>query len=66
MERDSGVLADWIARLWLFVPEAQIATLRYAIRDLTNLPSPRFTPLEQVVPWRYRSWDRGAYVHPSP
>ncbi|MDQ1109311.1 hypothetical protein QE424_002470 [Stenotrophomonas rhizophila] len=66
MERDSGEPAEWIVRPWLFVLEAHIANLRYAIGGLTNLPSPRFTPLEEVVPWRYRSWDRGAYVDPSP
>ncbi|WOB27729.1 MULTISPECIES: hypothetical protein [Xanthomonas] len=66
LARDSGVPLDWSARPWLFVPEANAKGLQYAIGGLKNLPSPRVTFLEDVVPWRYRSWDRGVYKDVSP
>ena len=28
---------------------------------LSLMPEPRVTALEEVLPWRYRSWDRGDY-----
>lgn len=66
LERDSGVPLDWTVRPWLFVPEAQAGRLRASIAGLGNLPSPRVMFLEDVVPWRYRSWDRGVYKDVSP
>lgn len=48
-----------------FVPEAQAERLRASIAGFGNLPSPRITFLEDVVPWRYRSWNRGAYEDPA-
>ncbi|WP_414490474.1 hypothetical protein [Stenotrophomonas maltophilia] len=66
LARDSGVPLDWNARPWLFVPESNAKGIQSAIGGLKNLPSPRVTFLEEVLPWRYRSWDRGAYVDESP
>lgn len=65
LTRDSGVPLTWTARPWLFVPQAHADRLRASIAALTDLPSPRITCLEDVVPWRYRSWDRGPYVDPA-
>jgi hypothetical protein len=31
-------------------------------RALSLMPKPRITALEEVLPWRYRSWDRGDYL----
>lgn len=59
--RDSGVPAAWPLRPWLFVPEAQAERLKGGLASLRSLPSPRITFLEEVVPWRYRSWNRGPY-----
>lgn len=66
LERDSGVPLNWTVRPWLFVPEAQAERLRVSIAGFVNLPSPRITALEDVVPWRYRSWNRGAYTDTTP
>ncbi|MBH1648031.1 hypothetical protein I5U82_09025 [Stenotrophomonas maltophilia] len=66
LARDSGVPLDWSARPWLFVPESNAKGIQSAIGGLKNLPSPRVTFLEEVLPWRYRSSDRGAYVDESP
>lgn len=63
--RDSGVPADWSVRPWLFVPQAHAERLKSSLASLGTLPSPRITFLEEVVPWRYRSWNRGAYEDPS-
>ena len=64
--RDSGVPLAWTARPWLFVPQAHAARLRASVEAFAHLPKPRITCLEEVVPWRYRSWDRGSYVDPAP
>ena len=61
LARDSGIPLDWAARPWLFVPQAHSDKLRTSVAVLTALPPVRITHLEDVVPWRYRSWDRGAY-----
>ena len=59
--RDSNLPEAWPVRPWLFVPEAQVVRLRSNLAGMKALPNPRITALEEVVPWRYRSWDRGAY-----
>ncbi|MEE7546064.1 hypothetical protein HF319_02540 [Xanthomonas sp. Kuri4-1] len=59
--RDSGIPFEWPVRPWLFVPQAHAERLKGSIATLDTLPSPRITFLEDVVPWRYRSWNRGAY-----
>lgn len=66
LERDSGVPLGWSVRPWLFVPQAHAERLRASIAGFGNLPSPRITFLEDVVPWRYRSWNRGAYTDTTP
>lgn len=62
--RDSGVPLDWRVRPWLFVPEGNAEKLKQSIGDLKNFPGPRITCLEEILPWRYRSWNRGAYIDP--
>lgn len=52
-------------RPWLFVPQAHAERLKSSFASLGTLPSPRITFLEDVVPWRYRSWNRGAYEDPA-
>ncbi|SKA14702.1 hypothetical protein [Novilysobacter spongiicola] len=61
LARDSGIPLDWTARPWLFVPQVHADKLRASVAGLAALPPVRITHLEDVVPWRYRSWDRGAY-----
>lgn len=63
--RDSGLPSDWPIRPWLFVPEdlvpKVVAKLNQfnvpAVRE-RQLPEPRVTTLEMVLPWKYRSWNR--------
>lgn len=62
LARDSGVPTDWALRPWLFVPAEQIEKLRAAIAPFLTLPAPRITPLEEALPWRYRSWNRAAPI----
>ena len=63
--RDCGVPEAWQVKPWLFVPEARMARLTNKLVMLTNvgsadgnMPAPRITYLESVVPWKYRTWDR--------
>lgn len=62
--RDSGVPAG--VRKALAVRAAgSRERLKSSFASLGTLPSPRITFLEDVVPWRYRSWNRGAYEDPA-
>ena len=49
---------------WVFLPsdrvplfEKKLSLLNSGATDAT-MPNPRLTHLEEVVPWKYRSWDR--------
>lgn len=57
--------AGWFVRPWLFLPQAHAERLKNSLASLGTLPSPRITFLEDVVPWRYRSWNRGSYEDPA-
>lgn len=58
--RDSGIPDDWPIRPWLFVPETLVERVTSFAATLTpsNVPPPRVTKLEDVLPWRYCSWNR--------
>jgi len=60
LERDSGIPASWPLTPWLFVPESLAGKIESFLDSLTltEMPRPRITPIEQVMPWLYRSWDR--------
>ncbi|AIF46125.1 hypothetical protein [Dyella japonica] len=60
LERDSGVPSSWSLRPWVFVPDALAARVDGFIDSLSlsEMPRPRVTRIEQVMPWLYRSWDR--------
>lgn len=60
LERDSGVPTSWPLTPWLFVPQAQVTRVDTFLGKLTlsHMPKPKITPLEQVMPWQYRSWNR--------
>lgn len=62
LARDCGIPADWTVRPWLFVPNDRLERLRLGTAALSLMPDPRITALEEVLPWRYRSWDRGDYL----
>lgn len=68
IRRDTGIGSEWTMRTWAFVPaerqpaiEAKLA----ASLPLTTMPHPRITPLEDVLPWKYRSWNGLPYVSPE-
>ena len=64
--RDSCLPGDcWPIRPWLFVPEhlvpkvvAKLNQFNVPAERERQLPEPRVTPLEMVLPWKYRSWNR--------
>ncbi len=63
LQRDCGVDPDWKVVPWIFVPadraillDAKFAALPRAAGEA--MPTPKVTHLEEVAPWKYRSWDR--------
>jgi hypothetical protein len=63
LQRDCGVDPSWCVFPWVFLPqdrhavyERKLATL--GSFDELGMPKPKFTALEQVVPWKYCTWDR--------
>jgi hypothetical protein len=63
--RDCAIPPEWPVRPWVFIPEALKPTYSrklIAILDSASspdgMPIPRLTYLEDVVPWKYRTWDR--------
>lgn len=65
IRRDCGVPAAWKVQPWAFIPQGydetfkrRLAILTASAPGLVSMPSPLITHLEDVVPWKYRSWDR--------
>jgi hypothetical protein len=65
IHRDCSIPPEWPARPWVFIPEALQPTYKRRLSEIPELadgqggmPAPRLTYLENVVPWRYRTWDR--------
>jgi hypothetical protein len=62
--RDCGIPDAWTIQPWAFIPESYNLKLRSGISSLSGerpidaMPFPRITYLEQVVPWKYVTWDR--------
>jgi hypothetical protein len=56
LREDTSLPSDWPVHPWLFAPKEVMVSLRPIAMELH--PDPRFTELEDVVPWRYRTWDR--------
>ena len=63
LERDCGIPLDWRVRPWAFVP----ADLRGKLAEYSKMselaasdamPPIRVTALEEVLPWKYKSWHR--------
>lgn len=66
--RDCGVPSDWEVRPWLFVPDDRRSALQKKLALLpsheassTCMPELKITSLEQVAPWKYRSWNQKSY-----
>ncbi|GAB3091324.1 hypothetical protein [Lysobacter terrae] len=62
LARDSGIPDHWSVTPWLFVPDSNRGRVESFLGTLSlaSMPAPRITVLEDVMPWKYRSWDRTA------
>lgn len=63
LQRDCGVDPKWSVSAWVFLPEDRKAVYERKLGALgllgsPGMPVPKVTHLEQVVPWKYRTWDR--------
>jgi hypothetical protein len=54
---DCAIPEGWHVEPWVFVPGDRILKLAREM-VFSQMPVPRMTALEEVVPWKYRSWDR--------
>ncbi|MFL9709992.1 hypothetical protein [Methylobacillus sp. Pita1] len=63
LQRDCGVDPTWHVSTWVFLPESRRFIYERKLAALgvfaePGMPKPRFTALEDVVPWKYCTWDR--------
>jgi hypothetical protein len=63
--RDCGIPLGWKVQPWLFIPKDLEADFQLAsiapVEDASSverMPVPRITHLEDVLPWKYKSWHR--------
>lgn len=71
--RDSHLPDNWPVRPWVFVPSdllkntvTKLDAIKPSLTDFPTMPIPRVTPLENVLPWAYTSWNRkGIKAHDS-
>jgi hypothetical protein len=63
--RDCNVPSDWLVQPWVFIPSGlhppfstKLAKLPSIATGKSEMPVPKVTHLEEVVPWKYRSWNR--------
>jgi len=61
--RDSSIAPDWKVLPWAFIPEAQDGLLQKRLDAMKGIgsepgemPRPRITYLEDVVPWNHKQW----------
>jgi hypothetical protein len=64
VRRDCRLPSDWPIQPWLFVPEERTAFLKNKLAEFGSIngrtlqmPAPRVTSLESVVPWKYNPWN---------
>jgi hypothetical protein len=53
---DIGISPEWPIRPWIFTPKHIRESIEPAVRNLNK--DTRFTDLEAVLPWLYKTWDR--------
>lgn len=62
LQRDCGVDPKWTVSPWVFLPENRqdIYGRKLAKLNLSDagMPTPRLTLLEDVLPWKYCTYDR--------
>jgi len=62
--RDCCVPEQWSVVPWVFIPKDRESLLRrkFVVQNVKTtsdlMPFPKVTHLEDVVPWKYPSWDR--------
>lgn len=63
--RDCNIQSDWLVQPWVFIPSGLNAAFNNKLTKVptveqgrSEMPIPKVTHLEEVVPWKYRSWDR--------
>ena len=70
LKRDCNIPDKWPVQPWLFVPHDLRPLLAHKLSKIPNvgdgpgqMPFPKITDLEDVTPWKYRSYNR--YEEPS-
>lgn len=65
LKRDCRIPDDWQIEPWVFIPEKYSPALKRKIISLADdhnsingMPYPRIIFLEDVMPWKYVTWDR--------
>jgi hypothetical protein len=66
LARDLFVDASWPVSPWVFIPQERIVTLERKLAKTygefaataDGMPYPKITALEDVVPWKYRAFNR--------
>lgn len=64
LQRDCGIPKDWSVCPWIFIPQDREPLLLKkmylfsAANGETAMPTPRIKYLEEIVPWKYKSWNR--------
>jgi hypothetical protein len=68
VNRDSSLKGEWLIRPHLFVPSARQPLLDKKLSAIVSppdqqahMPVPKITHLEDVLPWKYRSWNGKPY-----
>jgi hypothetical protein len=61
--RDCSVPREWSVRPWVFIPDGCRDVLgkglaKFLCAEEQQMPDPKVTNLEDVVPWKYESWNR--------
>lgn len=65
LARDCFVPSGWPVYPWVFIPDQRRDAFekgrsKFQKTDEQCMPAPRTTSLEDVVPWKYPSWNRSA------
>jgi hypothetical protein len=63
LDRDCGIDASWTLRPWIFLPQDRNPVYSRKLAKIgplgpADMPVPKITFLEEVVPWKYCTWDR--------
>ena len=69
IHRDSHLQGVWEVRPHIFLPQVRVDTLHRKLSAAKlpaegkfAMPSPEITFLENIAPWKYRSWNGKAYA----